>query len=414
MKKKFFTKATVLRAAAGTSLLALLFVSSAQKSGAHTAYFNWRQDADYYYIDANGMGTHKMMVGITAWQQQVPIPQPFTGDNAFRIPKHPIPAEHPVNVRTALYSGAIAVAVNGVPIFNVIKNDGKTDTFVAGELDDFGGHCGRADDYHYHMPPSFLIDTVGKENPVAYGLDGYPIYGFTEPDGSAVTGLDDLNGHEKGGSYHYHSTKTFPYLNGGEHGIVKVQKDAIVPQPFTSGIRHWLMPLRGAKIVGFTWPGPNKYSLDYAVENKHGYVNYEQNADGSWTFNFIDVDGKKTSETYTQAKMRLSGYLNANNGGNVKVAAGQDVLFAWGNTMAKTASTSVQVYKSTNNEKPDNPVANDGCGITSGPYAAISGKFGAAHIPAKACQAGYTYKYTITLSDGEKTVSDDAIVTVTK
>ena len=30
------------------------------------------------------------------------------------------------------FRGAIALAVNGVPIFNPIKNDGKTDTLLAG------------------------------------------------------------------------------------------------------------------------------------------------------------------------------------------------------------------------------------------------------------------------------------------
>ncbi len=415
MTKRFLTKAAVVRSLAGTSLLAVLVLSSAQWGKAHTSYFNWHQDADYYYVEGNGMPTHKMMVGITAWQQQVPIPQPFTGDNSFRIPKHPVMADKPVNVRSQLYSGAIAVAVNGVPIFNVIKNDGKTDTFVAGELDDFGGHCGRGDDYHYHMPPTFLLDTVGKENPIAYGLDGFAIYAYTEPDGSPISpALDDLNGHTTAKlGYHYHSTKTFPYLNGGERGIVKVEKDAIVPQPFSGGIRHWLMPKRGAKIVGFTWPGPDEYSLDYVVNNQHGFVNYAKNENGSWTFNFIEPDGSKSTEIYPPApKMRLTGYFNANNGGNVKVAAGQDVLYSWGSTSATGGSATVQVFKSADNENPTNPVATDGCGTNSGPFAPVTSKFGATHIATKACQVGYTYKYTFTATDGQKSVSDDAIVTV--
>ena len=48
-------------------------------------------------------------------------------------------------------SGAIALAVNGMPIFNALNNRGD-DAYLAGELDDWGGHAGRADDYHYHMP----------------------------------------------------------------------------------------------------------------------------------------------------------------------------------------------------------------------------------------------------------------------
>jgi hypothetical protein len=33
-------------------------------------------DDTYYYVNSNGMPEHNMMVGITSWQQQVPIPQP--------------------------------------------------------------------------------------------------------------------------------------------------------------------------------------------------------------------------------------------------------------------------------------------------------------------------------------------------
>ncbi len=54
---------------------------------------------------------------------------------------------------------------------------------------------------------------------VAYALDGYPIYGTTEPDGSPVKDLDWMGGHEDAdGHYHYHATKAYPYLNGGFPG----------------------------------------------------------------------------------------------------------------------------------------------------------------------------------------------------
>ena len=57
----------------------------------------------------------------------------------------------------------------------------KTDTLLAGELDQWGGHCGRADDYHYHIAPIHLEKIVGAGNPVAIALDGYPIYGYDDP-----------------------------------------------------------------------------------------------------------------------------------------------------------------------------------------------------------------------------------------
>ena len=75
--------------------------------------------------------------------------------------------------------------MNGVPIFNAPNNRGE-DAFLIGELDDWGGHAGRADDYHYHAAPLHLQEIVGDAAPIAYALDGYPIYGLV------INGLRDL------------------------------------------------------------------------------------------------------------------------------------------------------------------------------------------------------------------------------
>ena len=94
-------------------------------------------------------------------------------------------------------------------------------------------------DYHYHIAPTHLQEIVGKDKPVAYALDGYAIYGFTEPDGTKVEGLDQFNGHttpELG--YHYHATKTYPYLNGGFHGEVVERDGQVDPQPRAGGVRE--------------------------------------------------------------------------------------------------------------------------------------------------------------------------------
>ena len=204
----------------------------------------YRQDGRFFYVESDSMPDHRMMVGITAWQQQVPLPQPYFGNNAWRIPLDPVVAKNPLSAKSHFFRGAIALAANGVPIFNPIKNDGRTDTLLAGELDEFGGHCGRADDYHYHIAPTHLQDIVGKDKPVAYALDGYPIYGFAEPDGSKVEGLDAFNGHTTPGlGYHYHATKTYPYLNGGFHGEVVERDGQVDPQPQAGAVRPALSPL---------------------------------------------------------------------------------------------------------------------------------------------------------------------------
>lgn len=259
-----------------------------------------RADADFLYIGSNAMPDHDMMIGITAWQQQVPIPQKYFGDNAWRIPLKPVVAKNPMSAKSHFFKGAIALAANGVPIFNPIKTNGHTDTFLAGELDQWGGHCGRGDDYHYHIAPLHLQAKIGKGLPVAYALDGYAIYGLEEPDGSPVMGLDEFNGHESATlGYHYHATKTYPYLNGGFHGEVVERNGQVDPQPRSSGVRPSLPPLPGAKITGFTNGAGKKLSVKYEVGSETRYVNYTLNDDSTVKFEFVDGKGQVTTETHS-------------------------------------------------------------------------------------------------------------------
>ena len=256
-------------------------------------------DGDWWLVESNGLPSHNMMVGITSWQQQVPTPQPYTGDNAWRIPVSPVAADVPVSARTSLYRGAIALAANGVPIFNALNNRGD-DAYLFGELDEWGGHAGRADDYHYHVAPLHLQDSVGANKPIAYALDGYPIYGESEPDGSEVTGLDEFNGHSMpDGSYHYHGTRTYPYINGGLRGVVSVVNDQIDPQPVTRPFREALEPLAGATIVSFETPTTDSYRLGYSIDGATGEVAYTVSTDRV-SFVFTDTTGQVTTETYTR------------------------------------------------------------------------------------------------------------------
>jgi phosphatidylethanolamine-binding protein (PEBP) family uncharacterized protein len=257
-----------------------------------------RRDDRWFYVESNGIPDHPLMVGIRAWQQQVPLPQKYVGDNAWRIPLHPVPAATPQTTKDRFLRGAIAVAVNGIPIFNPLNNRGE-DALAIGELDDFGGHCGRADDYHYHVAPVHLETTVGKGKPIAYALDGYPIYGLTEPDGSPVKDLDWMGGHEdEQGRYHYHATKNYPYLNGGFRGEVTERDGQVDPQPRAQGVREALPPLRGATIVGFDATGPASRKLTYEVAGRRGTVEYVVKDDGSATFTFTDPQGRSSSQTH--------------------------------------------------------------------------------------------------------------------
>ncbi|MDY3552223.1 YHYH protein [Gemmata sp. JC717] len=258
----------------------------------------YRSDDTWFYVGSNGMPDHPMMVGITAWQQQVPIPQAYTGRNAWQIPLVPKLSDRPVSAKKELFRGAIALAVNGVPIFNPIKNDGRTDTFLAGELDEYGGHCGRADDYHYHTAPVHLEKVVGKGNPIGYALDGFPLYGLTDADGKVPNDLDEFNGRTEKGGYRYYSTKKYPYVNGGLRGVVTVRDDQVDPQPRAYSPRPALTPLRGAKITAFERDDAKKTAtVRYEQGGKAGSVKYTATAEG-YQFEFTEPGGTTTTETY--------------------------------------------------------------------------------------------------------------------
>ena len=238
-----------------------------------------------------------MMKGIVSWQQQIPTPQPYTGTNAWSIPIKPIIAKNPMSARNHFLRGAIAIAVNGVPIFNALNNRGD-DAYLAGELDDWGGHCGRADDYHYHIAPLHLQSIIGKKVPIAYALDGYPIYGDTEIDGKAISKLDEFNGHfDSKKNYHYHGTKTYPYINGGFKGVVQEIDGQVDPQAATKAFRPAGTPLRGAAITNCEQLGTNSFNLTYSLNNENYQIRYTASLT-SVEINFINPDGSQRNESY--------------------------------------------------------------------------------------------------------------------
>jgi phosphatidylethanolamine-binding protein (PEBP) family uncharacterized protein len=255
------------------------------------------QDETYLYIESTGLPRHQMMVGIRNWQQQLPLAQPYRGTNAWKVPLHPHPAVNPISAQRALYRGAIAIAINGVPIFNALNNRGD-DAYLAGELDNWGGHSGKADDYHYHIAPLHLQAFIGADQPIAYALDGYAIYGLLEPNGSEPVGLDAFNGHlGPDGVYHYHASTTYPYINGGMYGEVTVQDDQIEPQPHLVPFRQPQVPLRGAVITDFIRHDATHNTLVYTLNGQTYSIDYEQTT-SALNLQFHDATGDH-NESYT-------------------------------------------------------------------------------------------------------------------
>jgi hypothetical protein len=253
---------------------------------------------EWMLVESNGLPGHPMMEGIRTWQQQVPLPQPYTGSNAWKIPLFPAKAEAPTPLRNRFLRGAVAVAANGVPIFNPQNNRGEISQDI-GELDRWGGHCGRADDYHYHVIPLHLAERTGDAFPVAYALDGYPIYGLREPDGKPMRPLDACGGHDDPVfGYHYHGTGKTPYVFPAFRGKVTEVDGQVDPQPRAIPVREAGSPLRGAVIVSCRETplagGGKSWTLEYTAGGRRS--TWRWTAEGeAFTFWF---PGSKEPVTY--------------------------------------------------------------------------------------------------------------------
>jgi len=248
-------------------------------------------DALYFYVESDSMPDATLMpspmVGITAWQQQLPHPVGYFGNitnpepsmeslgygqpNVWKIPLVPVPAASPISLTGNFLRGAVALGANGIPIFNPRNNTGQFSQAI-GELDAYGGHCGRADDYHYHIAPTHLYSVLTPDMPCAWALDGYPIYGYTEPDGSAQQALDADGGHNHGvWGYHYHARGSVatgpqnPYLMSAMHGTVVNFGGQIDPQPTASTVAPAGAPIAGAVITSFTRPATDSWVMTYAL-----------------------------------------------------------------------------------------------------------------------------------------------------
>lgn len=259
---------------------------------------NTRHDDEYFYIESDGIPKHEMMSGISNWQQQVPIAHDYSGENSWAIPLQPQLSAKPLSTKNNFMKGAIAIAANGIPIFNPLNNRGE-DANAIGELDRWGGHCGRADDYHYHLPPTHLQAQVGTGKPIAYALDGFPVYGeTTEP-------LDEYLGRfNPDSSYQYHAVKEYPYLIAGMRGIVKLNprttapENEIMPQAKTKGVRPDLRPLKGAEITNFKTIQPNQYALTYTLDGETFVINYGWDENEMYSFEFVNPDGTSSKSSY--------------------------------------------------------------------------------------------------------------------
>lgn len=231
----------------------------------------------------------RIMVGISSWIQRVAVPYAYD----WKVPLSPGWSEIATEASS---KGPIAVAIDGVPIFHYERRPdvstalsnytAENDTVVAGELDQCGGHAGQGDDYHYHYAPVCLMDDHDLTKPIAFGLDGAPVY-FGQagtdyygggrfntlnnfPEGIDASDLDECNALlQDDGSYVHYSTNTPPYLIGCHHAEFDTALQ-IEPSPMNGREQGTETPLGGqygepvsTMITGFSDDGNGQYTLTF-------------------------------------------------------------------------------------------------------------------------------------------------------
>ena len=298
-------------------------------------------DATYAYISSNGITNHPMMNGITSTNLQVPIPVNFNGANAWKIPLNPAIATSP----TSVVDGPLGVAINGVPIFNPCTQGGCVtggDTKVLGQLDTCNGHSGRADDYHYHAAPTCMmadqLTNYWDTHPLGWALDGFPIFGYRDADGSTATRDSICGGNTKSvpnapAGYAYHVTDASPYVTNcligtpspdlaGQGAKYRPMRQPPVTPFNVSGMTLTTDPGDGYQVLQFTSAirfTTNETGTDSYVNQPGTYkIRYKQvtgaelaallalrqnaNATTCWSFQFTNNGGDTTQPSISYCK----------------------------------------------------------------------------------------------------------------
>lgn len=266
-------------------------------------------DTKWMYVSSLEVPNDEMMVGITGWNQQVPLPF-IMSDVLSTIWKIPLKPTYSKTTSPTIGVSATALMVNGVPLFNPTKpsQNGdqssysqQTDPKFTGELDTCDGHSGRGDDYHYHAYPSCMVSTLvklSKSSKVKNGvlgwvLDGYPIYGLTETSGAVASKLDACMGHDlkNGQGYHYHFSLKAPYSPMCYHGVVPIENTP-QHQPTAANGRTPGAPAK-VLITKMVFNLKGRSTLTFTYNGLEGSVSYTPTAstDSSkecWNFSYVN------------------------------------------------------------------------------------------------------------------------------
>lgn len=153
----------------------------------------------------------------------------------YSLPLNPTLAATP----SCVSMGAIAVALNGIVLFNALDALGR-DAPAYEVQDACSGHPEQQGQYHYHSPAACQdeVHTLGHTL-TGYAMDGFGLFGLYDEDGQELTtaDLDECHGHTHdidwdGANtrmYHYHLTNEYPYTIGCFRGSEVVQQAQSAP-----------------------------------------------------------------------------------------------------------------------------------------------------------------------------------------
>lgn len=298
----------------------------------YTALVSTSCDENYFYIHSvnslpapSTVEEDKLMVGITGWIKRVPLP----AEHTWKVSLEPKWLAGSYEEVSSL--GPIAIASNGVPMLYMDKRpdvgadpssyDPDFDTVLLGELDQCGGHAGQGEDYHYHYAPICMLDSHDLSRPIAFGLDGAPIFygtGGTDYYGRGRYNninnlpndeLDECNALlQEDGSYIHYTTAEAPYFIG----CYRASLDTSLINQNISQVRdfgqNWLLDRRpdGMTITNFYTDASNWQHLVLTADedsNRVGsseviYRETEDPTDGNcWDFEFRTEEGVSSSIT---------------------------------------------------------------------------------------------------------------------
>ncbi len=235
-------------------------------------------NATHAIIHSDSFPSHKVMIGIVGTNEQIPVP----AEGFFaKVRLQPVPGD-----KLQTRDSSVAIAVNGIPIFDYTAGGEMTeddlyqhqphlDTVLINQLDECGGHTGRGDDYHYHEKPRCMIeqmDNAGDDAIIAWGFDGFPIYGDNNPDGSEIArgALDVCNGQpDPVFGYRYHTSDEPPYIIQCIFGEV----DDLDELPRIGTTRVSGRPVR-VDDLDFTETDDGVRSLTYDYRGESYYIRY--------------------------------------------------------------------------------------------------------------------------------------------